>query len=132
MARRILFAARDDAALPRGYHPGLLLAHDRKPFPASPERHRGAGRRCARPQFPHHDGRGRHPRLQPRRASRRAATRSRCLPGLASRADGAHAFYLGAELMKAEIAWRLGKRYVQDEPLDWGVAAARRKTTAPG
>ena len=37
--------------------------------------------------------------------------------------DGAHAFYLGAELMKAEIAWRLGKRYVQDEPLAWGVAA---------
>ena len=41
----------------------------------------------------------------------------------ASRADGAHAFYLGTELMKAEIAWRLGKRYAQDEPLDWGVAA---------
>ena len=37
--------------------------------------------------------------------------------------DGAHAFYLGAELMKAEIAWRLGKRYAQDEPLDWGAAA---------
>ena len=42
--------------------------------------------------------------------------------------DGAHAFYLGAELMKAEIAFRLGKRYVQDEPLDWGCATrpARR------
>jgi dihydropteroate synthase len=39
--------------------------------------------------------------------------------------DGAHAFYLGAELQKAEIAFRLGKRYVQDEPLDWGVAADR-------
>ena len=37
--------------------------------------------------------------------------------------DGAHAFYLGAELARAEIAWRLGKRYAQDEPLDWGVAA---------
>ena len=24
--------------------------------------------------------------------------------------------------MKAEIAWRLGKRYVQDEPLNFGVA----------
>ena len=24
---------------------------------------------------------------------------------------------------KAEIAWRLAKRYAQDEPLDWGVAA---------
>ena len=34
-----------------------------------------------------------------------------------------HAFYLGAELARAEIAWRLGKRYAQDEPLDWGVAA---------
>jgi hypothetical protein len=24
--------------------------------------------------------------------------------------------------MKAEIAWRLGKRYAQDEPLGWGCA----------
>ena len=37
--------------------------------------------------------------------------------------DGPHAFYLGAELARAEIAWRLGKRYAQDEPLAWGVAA---------
>ncbi|MGN6767095.1 MAG: DUF6513 domain-containing protein, partial [Rhizobiaceae bacterium] len=29
----------------------------------------------------------------------------------------------GAELTKAEIAWRLGKRYAQDEPLSFGVAA---------
>jgi len=27
--------------------------------------------------------------------------------------------------MKAELAWRLGKRYAQDEPLDWGVAVDR-------
>jgi hypothetical protein len=39
--------------------------------------------------------------------------------------DGPHAFYLGAELSKAEIAWRLGKRYIQDEPLDWGCAVDR-------
>ena len=37
--------------------------------------------------------------------------------------DGAHAFYLGTELMKAEISWLLGKRYAQDAPLDWGCAA---------
>ena len=37
--------------------------------------------------------------------------------------DGAHAFYLGTELAKAETAFRLGKRYEQDESLDWGVAA---------
>jgi hypothetical protein len=44
-------------------------------------------------------------------------------PKLGVETDGAHAFYLGAELTKAEIAWRLGKRYAQDEPLAWGVAA---------
>ena len=37
LARRIMFAARNDGALPRGYHPGLLQIHDRKPFPASIE-----------------------------------------------------------------------------------------------
>ena len=37
--------------------------------------------------------------------------------------DGPHAFYLGTELMKAEIAWRLGKRYARILPLDWGCAA---------
>ena len=44
-------------------------------------------------------------------------------PDLDVTSDGAHAFYLGAELAKAETAWRLGKRYVQDEALDWGCAA---------
>ena len=36
--------------------------------------------------------------------------------------NGAHAFYIGYELAKAEIARRLGKRYVQDRQLDWGLA----------
>jgi hypothetical protein len=31
--------------------------------------------------------------------------------------DVPHAFYLGAELGRAQIAWQLGKRYVQDKPL---------------
>ena len=44
-------------------------------------------------------------------------------PKLGVEKDGAHAFYLGAELARAETAFRLGKRYAQDEPLDWGVAA---------
>ena len=32
---------------------------------------------------------------------------------------------MGVELAHAEIAWRLGKRYVQDQPLDWGCAIER-------
>ena len=39
--------------------------------------------------------------------------------------DGAHAFYLGVELARAQIAWQLGRRYAQDEELDWGVAYDR-------
>ena len=34
--------------------------------------------------------------------------------------DASHAFYLGRELMKADLARHLGKKYIQGEPLDWG------------
>jgi len=43
-------------------------------------------------------------------------------PQLGLENDASHAFYMGVELARAEIAWRLGKRYVQDQPLDWGCA----------
>jgi hypothetical protein len=46
-------------------------------------------------------------------------------PRLDLRGDAGHAFYLGVELARAEVAWRLGKRYVQDQPLDWGCAVDR-------
>jgi hypothetical protein len=32
-----------------------------------------------------------------------------------------HAFYLGYEMAKAEIALQLGKQYTQDQPLAWGL-----------
>jgi dihydropteroate synthase-like protein len=123
-ARRILFAAREDSSLPRDFGAALLQLHDRRPFPSSSDEiaelaaevkdlnfrietaadgihvYNGAGRHFARDAFS-------------------------LFPELGVDADGAHAFYLGAELMKAEIAWRLGKRYVQDEPLDWGAAISR-------
>jgi hypothetical protein len=40
--------------------------------------------------------------------------------------DGAHAFYLGVELARAQIAWQLGRRYAQDEELQWGAAVDRK------
>ncbi len=42
--------------------------------------------------------------------------------GLPSNLDPGHAFYLGYEMAKARIALMLGKNYVQDESLDWGLA----------
>lgn len=39
----------------------------------------------------------------------------------ATEVDASHAFYLGYELARAEIALHLGKQYTQDEPLQWGL-----------
>ena len=48
-------------------------------------------------------------------------------PKLRVESNGAHAFYLGAELAKAEVAFALGKRYAQDEPLDWGCGSEKQE-----
>jgi hypothetical protein len=34
--------------------------------------------------------------------------------------EAGHAFYLGHELTKAQLALQLGKNYQQDQPLRWG------------
>lgn len=36
--------------------------------------------------------------------------------------DPAHAFYLGWEMMKASLALTLGKTYIQDQALQWGLS----------
>jgi hypothetical protein len=46
-------------------------------------------------------------------------------PKLQLENDAAHAFYLGVELARAEISWQLGKRFNQDQRLDWGCATER-------
>jgi dihydropteroate synthase-like protein len=127
LARRILFAAKSDGALPRSYDPGLLQIHDRKPFAASVEdiatlaaEVRDANFRIMTAEDGIHVFNGKGHAV--------AKDAFELFAGLGVEQDGAHAFYLGAELMKAEIAWRLGKRYVQDEPLAWGVAAPEPKT----
>ena len=41
--------------------------------------------------------------------------------GVCGPPESSHAMYLGFELQKAATALTLGKRYVQDRPLDWGL-----------
>ena len=127
LARRILFAAKSDGALPRSYHPGLLQVHDRKPYAASMEdiatlaaEVRDANFRIMTAEDGIH--------VFNSKGHAVAQDAFELFAGLGVERDGAHAFYLGAELMKAEIAWRLGKRYAQDEPLAWGVAAPEPET----
>jgi dihydropteroate synthase len=124
LARRIMFAARANGDLPRDYAAGLLQAHDRVPFAQTPAdvtaeaaALRDANYRIATAVDGIH--------VYNARMHETGHNAMSFFPHLGVESDGAHAFYLGTELMKAETAFILGKRYAQDSPLDWGVAAPR-------
>lgn len=55
------------------------------------------------------------------------ATSSQVTPGIPI--DAGHAFYLGYELARAEIALHLGKQYTQDEPMQWGLLGPTRASS---
>ncbi len=126
VARRMMFAAREDNSLPRDYGGALLQLHDRRPFPNSAQEIAELAAQVT-------DGNFRIETAQDgihvyARGVHHVATDAFALfAKLGVERDGAHAFYLGAELTKAEIAWRLGKRFVQDEPLDWGCAVEQSR-----
>jgi dihydropteroate synthase-like protein len=123
-ARRIMFAARADASLPRDYGRALLSLHDRKPFPTTPGEIAELVAQVKDANFRIEVAEdGIH--VYNRDGHRVAQDAMSLFAGLGVDSDGAHAFYLGTELMKAEIAWRLGKRYAQDSLLDWGCAVDR-------
>ena len=123
-ARRIMFAAREDASIPKDYGSALLALHDRKPFPNTPREIAELAAEVKDANFRIEVAEdGIH--LYNRDGHRVAQDAMSLFAGLGVDHDGPHAFYLGTELMKAEIAWRLGKRYAQDSPLDWGCAVDR-------
>ncbi|ODN71347.1 hypothetical protein [Methylobrevis pamukkalensis] len=124
-ARRIMFAARRDHALPKGYSGALASLHERAPYANTPEGVRTAAGEVRDPNY----------RIEVVEDGIHVYNRDRHLvhtdafdffPDLGVETDGGHAFYLGAELARAEIAFALGKRYAQDNPLDWGAAADKR------
>jgi dihydropteroate synthase-like protein len=120
-ARRIMFAAREDESLPKDYGRALLQLHDRKPFPDTPQEIAELAAQVRDANFRIETAEdGIH--IYNRDGHHVAQDAFALFPKLGLTTDAPHAFYLGAELMKAELAWRLGKRYAQDEPLDWGCA----------
>lgn len=124
-ARRLMYRAREDRSLPKGYGGGLLSLHELKPFPLSPAAIGESGREVRDLNFRIFAAEdGLH--ILNRDGHHVAADPFDLFPKLGVEADGAHAFYLGYELAKAEIARALGKRYAQDNPLDWGVAADKK------
>jgi dihydropteroate synthase-like protein len=122
LARRIMFAAREQQTLPKGLHPGLMTTHVKLPFPDTPAEIAALAAEVRDPNF----------RVQVSEAGVHVYNRDglqtvtdpfAAWPGLKLDHDASHAFYMGVELARAQIAWQLGKRHVQDRPLEWGVAA---------
>jgi dihydropteroate synthase-like protein len=123
-ARRLMFAARADNSLPKDISDALVALHARKPFPNTPQEISELAREVKDRNFRIEVAEdGIH--VYNRDGHHVAQDALSAFPKLGVEHDAPHAFYLGSELAKAEIAWRLGKRYAQDEPLDWGCAVDR-------
>ena len=120
VARRMMFAAREENRLPRDYTAGLLGMHDRRPFTYTLDEIAEFAAQIKDPSF----------RIQVSKEGMHIYNRDglfsdidpfKLYPNLKVEDDASHAFYLGVELARAQIAWQLKKRYTQDEELAWGV-----------
>lgn len=131
LARRIFFAARQLDSLPKHIDDGLLCLHDRAPFPYSKEELEAMSKAIKDPSYRIQiSSEGLH--VFNRDGFRTATDPFDLYPDLNVSQDGGHAFYLGVELARAQIAWQLGKRYTQDEALNWGVSVdSGENTTDP-
>ena len=120
-ARRIMHAAQRHRTLPKGLADALMTVHAKQPFPDTPEEIAAIAAQVRDPNFRVQvSARGLH--VYNRDGLREGRGAFELWPQLGLEGDAAHAFYMGVELAHAEIAHKLGKRYVQDQPLDWGCA----------
>jgi dihydropteroate synthase-like protein len=128
-ARRLMFAAREAHDLPRGFGDTLLALRASDPFPWSRDEISATAAAVRDPSFRIQiSPAGLH--VYNRDGMRTATDPFQLLPALGVEADGSHAFYLGVELARAQIAWQLGKRYVQDRELEWGAGKLRETSGA--
>lgn len=121
IARRVMYAAREDRRLPRDYSDGLLGLHDRRPFTYSSDEVAELAAQIKDPSFRILvSEEGVH--IFNREGLYQETDPFKLYPHLKVDDDASHAFYLGVELARAQIAWQLKKRYKQDEELEWGCA----------
>ncbi len=124
IARRMMFAAKQDSSLPRDLTSDLLIAHERRPFPDNAQEITELASNIKDPNY----------RIKVAEQGIYMFNRDGIMqdidpfafyPQLDLKDDTGHAFYLGAELARAQIAWQLGKRYIQDQELEWGCAVLK-------
>jgi dihydropteroate synthase-like protein len=131
VARRVMHAAARHNQLPKGLTGALMTTHGKRPWPDSAAEIAATALQVKDPNFRVQvAAEGLH--VYNRDGLRVAPDAFALWPQLGLEGDAAHAFYMGVELARAEIAWQLGKRYVQDQPLDWGVAVPREAADLEG
>ena len=120
--RRIMFAAREMNRLPKQIDDGLMAIHERRPFPLGSEAIEELTKAIKDPSYRILvSDKGLH--IFNRNGHHTGDDPFSLFPSLGVEDDGGHAFYLGVELARAQIAFQLGKRYTQDQPLQWGAMA---------
>jgi len=128
-ARRMMYAAKQEGSLPKGLDGSLLTTHARNPFTYTADEIEELASEIKDPSY----------RVQVSEAGIHVYNRDgiinarnpfQLFPDLELiQEDAPHAFYMGVELARAQIAWQLGKRYMQDEELEWGVATEPDETS---
>ena len=128
-ARRIMYAAKQANSLPKHVSADLMTVHDTAPFPYRLDEVQAIAAEIKDPSY----------RIQTSSEGLHVFNRDCFLsakdpfdlyPKLGVETDGGHAFYLGVELARAQIAWQLGKRFTQDQQLNWGCATQGVETEA--
>ncbi len=126
LCRRIMYYAHQTSSLPKHVDDGLMALHERKPFPYDFDEIEELAGQIRDPSFRVQTSpEGVH--IYNRNGLQTAIDPFDLYPELKVENDGGHAFYLGVQLARAQIAWQLGKRFVQDEPLTWGCALDREQ-----
>jgi hypothetical protein len=124
-----MYAAKQEGSLPKGLDGSLLTTHARNPFTYTAVEIEELASEIKDPSY----------RVQVSEAGIHVYNRDGIInarnpfelfPDLdLIQEDAPHAFYMGVELARAQIAWQLGKRYMQDEELEWGVATEPDETS---
>ena len=128
LARRIMYAAKQNNMLPKHIDAGLMALHETSPFPYSLAEIKELAAQITDPSFRiQTSSEGLH--IFNRDGFHSATDPFELYPKLGVENDGGHAFYLGVELGRAEIAWQLGKRFNQDQALEWGCATDQAEQT---
>ena len=126
-ARRIMAYAREMGEPPKGLDGGLSALHHLRPFPYTAEEIHTLSEDVRDPSYRVQiTETGMH--VYNRNGLHTAKDPFAFLPLLPDlQKDPSHAFYMGVELARAQVAWQLGKPYEQDRELRWGVVANGRE-----